>query len=301
MKETNVKNDIVKSNALIEAVYNPGSVYQMRLLMAALMQVKSKESLDYKHRYYITANALADMTGSTAMNNYQELKKAANALMATAVTIKDEPNSGKALSRTLVINLVSSCEYLEQEGRVGLRFTEEILPYVSDLKKRFTQYQAKYVMPMRSSYGIRLYELCLQWLGDEREFSVEDFRQMFCLEGKYKHVYEIKRNVIDPALNDINSYSDIRVHFGQRKVGRRVSHFQFSITKPHTQKQLATLSQREWIDKFKMAKRGEEWEPALRRTRSEYGKYKKSPDSWAPPEQAKREALEAHGQTCLAD
>ena len=33
-------------------------------------------------------------------------------------------------------------------------------------------------MPMRSTYGIRLYELCLQWLGDEREFEVDEFREI---------------------------------------------------------------------------------------------------------------------------
>ncbi len=268
----NKKQDIVKSNALIEAIYNPGSVYQMRLLMAALMQVKAKEKLDFRKRYYITANALADMTGSAAKNNYAELKKAADTLMDTTVEINEMPD-GTPLDKRIKINLVSSCEYADNEGVVGLRFTDEITPYVSELKKRFTKYQAQYVMPMRSSYGIRLYELCLQWLGEEREFSVEEFKQLLGLENKYDRIEVLKRRVIAPALNDINTHSDIRVNFGQRKAGRRVSHFQFMIVKP--QPKVKALGIRDWITKYKMAKPGESWETAIRRLKSKHAKYKK--------------------------
>lgn len=224
------KCDIVKSNALIEALYNPSSVYHMRLLMAALIQVKAKEELNFRTRYYVTANALADMTNTKAKNNYSELKRAADQLMNSTLTVKDSPD-GKPLSKYLKMNLVSSCQYEDGAGTVGLRFTEEVIPYISSLKTRFTKYQAQYVMPMRSGYGIRLYELCLQWLGNEREFSVENFREIFCLTDKYPAIAELKRNVVEPAIRDINKFSDITVEFGQRKKGRKISHFQFKIAK----------------------------------------------------------------------
>ncbi len=138
-------------------------------------------------------------------------------------------------------------------------------------------------MPMRSGYGIRLYELCLQWLGEEREFEVEEFRQLFKLEDKYKSPYEIKRRIIYPALNNINTHSDIRVTFGQRKAGCRVSHFQFMIVKPAAKEK--PLSHREWIDKHKMARTGESWEQAIKRTKSEHNNYKKCLPIGSTPEQ----------------
>lgn len=257
--------DIVKSNVLIEATYNPGSVYQMRLLMAALMQIKAGVPMDYRQRYNITANALSDMTGTAARGNYAELKRAADDLMETIVTITTEPDGTPYLpGRKTKIHLVSSCDYFANEGRVELRFTEEILPYVSDLRTRFTQYQAKYVMPMRSSYGIRLYELCLQWLGDEREFEVEEFKRLFDLDKSraYDRLGNLKSRVIQPALDDINTHSDIRVQFGQRKMGRRVTHFQFSITRPVKHKRV-TFEQ--YVEQH--ANPGESWEDARQRLR----------------------------------
>ena len=266
-----MKEDIVKSNALIEAAYNPGNVYQMRLLLAALMQVKSGDKLDFRKNYVITANALADMTGSKAKNNYTELRNAAKELGKQVITIYEKPNGQVGKPDEIDISITSSCRYYKNEGKVSLRFTEEITPYISDLKKRFTKYQAKYVMPMRSSYGIRLYELCLQWLGDEREFEVNDFRLMFGLEKKYSNVSELKRNVIDRALNDINNYSDIRVKFGQRKSGRKVTHFQFIITRPVKHKEITQIPKPSFDDYVSQhARTGESWEQAKKRLTEEY-------------------------------
>ena len=51
------------------------------------------------------------------------------------------------------------------------------------------------------------------------------------MENKYQRLEVLKRRVIQPALDDINTHSDIHVDFGQRKSGRTVTHFQFRITK----------------------------------------------------------------------
>lgn len=124
-------------------------------------------------------------------------------------------------------------------------------------------------MPMRSSYGIRLYELCLQWLEDEREFSLEEFKRMFQLENKYTAIKDLKKYVINPAIADINTHSDIQVEFHQHKTGRRVTHFQFRIIRqPKPKPKLNTLSLDEWI-KAK-ARAGESWDEARRRLRPEY-------------------------------
>ena len=268
-----LKKDIVKSNALIEAAYHPGNIYQMRLLLACLMQVKSTDELSHTKNFIVTANALSDLTGDKAMNNYRELEKASKAVRAMYVSVKEKPNSEIGTPDITEINVTSSCRYYKKEGKVSLRFNAEIIPYISSLKKRFTQYQAKYVMPMRSGYGIRLYELCLQWLGDEREFSVEDFKKLFGLENKYKSIKDLKVRVINPALNDINTHSDIRVIFGQRKAGRRVSHFQFMIVRKQKKKE-KLLSHKDWISANNKANVGEDWDSAIKRTKTEYKQYK---------------------------
>lgn len=280
MKES---QDIVKSNALVEAVYSPSSVYQMRLFLAALLQVKAKKNLNHEGVYRVTAQQLAELTGIKSGDNYRELEKAAKQLRTAGVRLRHDFD-GKLIPNGdwLEVNLVSSCRYRAKQGCVDIRFTPEITPYISSLRKRFTQYKAQHVMPMRSGYGVRLYELCLQWMGKEREFTVEEFRKILNLSApSYERIEVLKRKVINPALKDINTHSDIQVEFSQRKAGRRVTHFVFSITKPKPKpvKQAKRtikpkpLTHRAWIEKFKKARAGESWEQALSRTQKEYYEY----------------------------
>mgnify|MGYP000169496635 CR=1 FL=1 len=265
------KKDVVKSNALIEACYNPGNIYQMRVLLAAMMQIKAAdEHFDHTRNFVITANALAELTGIQAGKNYRELRKAAKELRAMCITVKEKPNGDIGAPDETDINVTSSCRYYKTEGKISLRFGPEIIPYLSALRKKFTQYQAKYVLPMRSGYGIRLYELCLQWLGNEREFEVEEFKQMLGVHDKYPVIADLRKRVIDPALKDINTHSDIRVTFGQRKAGRKITHFQFMIVKSAQKSEPKKPSFDEYVELN--ARPGEDWKQAKQRLSPEYRK-----------------------------
>ena len=224
-------NDVVKSNALVKASYRPASLWQMRLLIACLVQIKAKEKLSHRQTFSVYATALAELTGSAAKTSYRKLSRAADELMDMHIRVDFKPDGELRKRHLRKINVVSQCDYVEKEGRVALQFTHSIIPYISDLSERFTKIKAEYLMPMRSVYGHRLYELCLMYLGPSREFEVDEFRDIMGLGDKYPRVEMLRHKVIIPAMADVNKYTDIRLEYGQRKAGRRVSHFQFKITR----------------------------------------------------------------------
>jgi len=232
-KPSKRQKDVVKANALVEACYRPKSLGQMRLLLAALTQVKATEKLDHETDFVVTAGALSDLTGAQLQASYKALYRAAKELMETHITVERRPNgeAGKPIKE--MINVVSSCQYDANKGQVTLNFTPSIVPYISELSSHFTAYKTQFLMKLRSAYGIRLYELCLQWIpfGPEREIAVEDFRKIFKLEDRHKNIYALKRYVIYPAIKDVNQYTDLNVTLGQRKAGRVITHLQFVIEK----------------------------------------------------------------------
>ena len=270
--------DIVKSNALIEATYQPGSVYRMRVLLACLTQIRAKGRLSHRQVFTVTADALSDLTGISVKSNYRELEKAAKDLMNLIITTPEyQPigEDGKRLSpRYKQMNVVSSCVYCKGEGKLELQFTHDIIPYISSLKKCFTKYQARHVMPMRSAYGIRLYELCIQWIGDEREFTINEFRALFGVENKHHRIAKLKQWVIEPAIRDVNTYSNIKVNFGQVTAGRTITHFQFQIVRKKEPSPALAAPRRRgrpgkltkaYIEQHAMP--GESWENAAERLR----------------------------------
>ena len=103
-----------------------------------------------------------------------------------------------------------------------------MIPYLSQLSKEFTQYKLKHVARFESVYSIRLYELLVQWnTFGEREIEVEWLKRQFQVEKKYDRVVDLKKRVIDPAVDEINQHSNFWVKYGQRKSGRTITHFQF--------------------------------------------------------------------------
>ena len=76
-----------------EASYHPTSLYQMRLLLAALAQIKAMEKIDHEKDFEVTAGGMADLIGATgsAGSYYMQLKRAADELMEMIVTVDKNP------------------------------------------------------------------------------------------------------------------------------------------------------------------------------------------------------------------
>ena len=119
--------------------------------------------------------------------------------------------------------------YIENEGRISLRFNKDMLPYLTELSTQFTKYRLKAVAKMDSAYAVRLYELLAQWQGiGKREVSVDWLRDTFQLGDRYPDIKDLKKWVIEPAVAQINEHSDLTASYIQRKTGREVTHLVFT-------------------------------------------------------------------------
>jgi plasmid replication initiation protein len=217
---------VVKANSLIQAGYRL-TLAEQRVLLSAISIIGKDEVPTDQTTYTVTANALADVTGSTARRAYQELAEAAHRLYRREVRIEGASN-GEDRERVTMTRWVQDVQYIPDEGRVELRFAHSILPYLSLLQREFTSYKLQHVASMRSTHGVRLYELLAQWRqSGEREIEIEDLRRMFGVEGRYPSIKDLKKYVIEPAVRDVNECSDLSVEWGQRKAGRRVAAIQF--------------------------------------------------------------------------
>ena len=240
----------------------------MRILMVCLSKIKATEPLSHLQEFTISVEELKEHTKNRSKANYDYLRKAADDLMNMQIKINLDPDGEVPDTPYKKINLVDSCDYVPNEGMVKLKFGFSIIPFISDLKTKFTQYLPKHVMPMRSVYGIRLYELCISWIGDVRDIPVAEFRSLLGLQGStYDRIDNLKARVIVPALKDINQYTNLRVSYTQRKSGRTVVAFLFHITRlPDADSVWRDLTVRErkiydaWVEKHSGP--GESWDEA---------------------------------------
>ena len=218
---------VYKSNALVEAAYRL-SVQEQRILLACISQVRRDEAVTDEVLYSVGAADLAKLSGTAVEAAYSELKAAALRLKRREVRLTQEPNGKGKKPKVMITGWVQTIFYIEGEGRVELRFSKDMLPYLTELTRQFTKYALADVAKMDSAYGIRLYELLMQWGSQgHREIEVSQLREWLQLEGRYPLMAELRRCVIEPAVAQINEHSPLAVVWEQRKTGRKVTHLHF--------------------------------------------------------------------------
>jgi plasmid replication initiation protein len=218
---------VVKSNKVVEASYML-SLAEQRVLLACIAQIDSTAVLTEEYRFEVTASGIADLAGLENLSNtYRDLKKASEKLYERSVIIDDpDPDNPKITQRKT--RWISTIDYVPGEGKVVLSFAFGIIPYLSQLSREFTKYKLKHVAKFESVYSIRLYELLVQWSSSgEREIEVEWLKNQFQVGEKYSRLVDLKKRVIDPAVEEINQHSNFWVKYGQRKSGKTITHFQF--------------------------------------------------------------------------
>ncbi|WP_254893853.1 replication initiation protein [Halomonas sp. BC1] len=243
MDQQKVSQPVYKSNALIEASYRLTPAEQ-RIMLACIAQVRRDQPITDEVMYSVSVADYAELVGTESHSIYKELADAALRLKRREVWITERPNGNGNREKTLITGWVQSIAYCKAEGRVELRFTKDMLPYLTQLTEQFTRYALTDVAKLNSGYAIRLYELLCQWRGTgEREVSVEWLRSAFQLGDKYPALKDFKRRVIVPAVDQINEHSPLWVKWDQRKTGKKVSHLCFTFGEkepPQKVKQVAS-------------------------------------------------------------
>ena len=246
-RNVNQKQDtrpVYKSNALIEASYRLSPAEQ-RIMLCCIAQVRRDQPITDEVMYSVSVADYTALTGTNSRSVYKELSSAALRLKRREVWIPERPNGDGSHEETLITGWVQSIRYRKTEGRIELRFSKDMLPYLTQLTEQFTRYFISDVAKLNSGHAFRLYEVLVQWRGaGQREVSIEWLRKNLQLEDKYPAVKDLKRWVIQPAVDQINEHSPLWVKWDQQKTGRKVSHFVFTFGEKASKKPLKTSKEK---------------------------------------------------------
>ena len=216
---------MTQSNKLIEASHTL-TLNEKRLVLCAASLFDSRKPPPKDGYLTIRADTFAEVFGLDVKHAYEALDDAATKLFNRDIR---RYAKGKVVER---MRWVFHVKYKEGQGCVELGFSPTVLPHLTMLNREFTSYQLKQIGRLSSFYSVRLYELMSQFhkLG-ERECTLEQLRQMLDLGDKYQNIKDLRKRVLDPALKEINSCTDLTVIAEPRRCGRRIIGFLFTISK----------------------------------------------------------------------
>jgi plasmid replication initiation protein len=217
---------IYKANKIVEAGFKL-SLNEQRVILACIAQVRSTDSLLTCDEFELTASHFSQMFHVTESRAYHALTEVSETLFNRYVVV-DNPYPDKPRIKRLKMRWISAIKHVPDEGKIILNFSQDMLPYLSELKGRFTRYELKNIGKMTCVYAIRLYELLIQWQKrGSRTVDIEWLKRQFEIELLYSDVCDLKKRVLIPAVEDINENSNLHVSWQQIKTGRKITHFTF--------------------------------------------------------------------------
>lgn len=169
-------------------------------------------------------------------NNHAHLRKALREAQKSSVQVNiidaDNPNRDKWISVPMMGTVGIG------GGRIVFKLPEELLPQIED-PESFTYLSLRIQATFTSNYALTMYEkLSLlkgegeAWEAETPWMSIEEFRDWIKVSAKSSTDFRyLRRDVIQPSLDQINENSDIRADLETRSVkgSRRIGALRFKV------------------------------------------------------------------------
>jgi plasmid replication initiation protein len=184
------------------------------------------EQLQREH--ILTAKEFSEVFNCDIHNSYRMLHKSCKKLMKTSINLEKIE-----LNEIWEINICSTAKYNKKEGRITVKFTDDIMPYLAQVRKKFVLYNLKEIANFGSLYTTRLYELIQEfketgWMLK----SVDQLRKIFAVgHNKFKLYGNFKAKILKSACQEINDNYDMDMRFEEIKEGRKVVAVKFLFKK----------------------------------------------------------------------
>ncbi|PKG63023.1 initiator RepB protein [Psychrobacter sp. Sarcosine-02u-2] len=222
------KQLVTKDNSLIGASYSLGVVEQRLIFLAIIEAREQKTLIEAGGLLRIYAQSYAKQFNVEKHTSYEAMKRAVEGLYEAGFAYsKVDERSGKI--GNYKSRWVDKIGYIDELGCVELVFASDVIPLITRLEARYTEYELKQVVGLQSEYAIRLYELIIQWrsVGTTSQISLVELREKLGLVDEYQRIEAFKRRVLDLAITQINEHTDITSEYEQHKQGRVITGFTF--------------------------------------------------------------------------
>jgi plasmid replication initiation protein len=124
--------------------------------------------------------------------------------------------------------------YQYEKGVIEYSFPHQIEEMILN-PKMFAKINLVTIKGLKSKYSIALYELAEDYINVQiPKISISDFKELMGLEERqYPNIKDLKRRVINVAVNEINSSDNISftISYELIKTGRKTTHIKFTIHK----------------------------------------------------------------------
>ena len=242
------KRKIVEHNDLITSVAKMDKV-PLKIFELAVSLIDT-DNPPKNNTIYLSKTELFAFFKVEDSNKHSRFKEAIMTLHQQSVFEKREMNVHKNKFEYRVISPLEETTWNDYNDIISMTFTKSIMPYLIELKTKFTQYALSDLVDLNSKYSIILYK----WLsmnynqyehysvkGGRRTEQVESYRnpsismrelrEMTDTVTDYKRFDHFETRVLKNAIEEIDTHTSFNVTYDKIKKGRSIDSIVFHIEK----------------------------------------------------------------------
>lgn len=235
-KKVSRDNQILKKHVAAIHIGAKLSLLQRKLVNALLYNAYDQLLTAQNHE--ISASVLCEMIGFDS-KNIGYLKGALKGLMETVVEFDVLEENGERSWEAMVL-----LPYAKIKGGTCTYRYERALAEKLYHPDVYSKINLSVLREMNSAHALVLYENCYRFegIGHTAWWDVDVFRKLMGVDmmSSYKPFKALNRNVIQPAMKEVNKLSNIQVEMETRMKGRSVTGLRF-IVRPNRQLSLVGM------------------------------------------------------------
>lgn len=220
--------EVYKRNDMIQRARFTLSIQEHRTVLYAISKIQPADT--YLKEYTFEIKDFYRVIGWDK-ESYTEFKQMLKALSDKSWWATIKRNDGTEFES--LVRWFTTVRSDKRSGKVTIKFHEDMMPYLVQLAQGtefYTKYQLQYVLPMSCIYSPRLYEILksYQYNNIRWFFDVDELRRLLDCQN-YERWPDFRRYALEPAVEEINKYTDLKIAYKVEKTGRRVSRVIFGM------------------------------------------------------------------------
>lgn len=231
---------VVKSNELIQESRFNMTVAEQKMIAYICSLIKPKKENatsildDYELHYTINIKHYCRICGlnEDSGKNYNKIKTTLKGLVDKSIWIKNSTTGTE-----ITVRWLSRVICNRQSGIVEVELDPFMIPYLFNLKEKFISYGLYNILVMQSQYSVRLYEIFKSYKYKRKiYYTIEGFKKVLMIDksSSYEKFCNLNAKVINPAIKEINKYTDIIVEVNYKKDGKKCVALEFNIENKNT-------------------------------------------------------------------
>lgn len=214
---------VVQDNRLIDSP-RFFSLQEQRLFIFLVSKLNPENPEDITFR--LPTNEFAKALGIDEKDAVRDLKRITKNFMERVIEIYNKDENSISL-----VHVVSFAKYWLGKGYADIKISDEIAPYLFQLKERFTTYKLTQITRLSSIYAIRVYEILKEYakLGSRKLF-IDELRKILAIKAtQYKRFNDFRKYILEVAKKEINAKTDLEIDYKLSKKGKKFDVIEFSI------------------------------------------------------------------------